>query len=373
MRFTSKIVMRVAALGVATAAIGLPLTSMTSAHATVAPSLTVNTSISLADGEAITVTGANFPASSAYSLLQCVTPTTGAGSCDLAHATGGLTDTSGGFTTSYTVHSGTIGDGVCGKATSTSTVPSNTQCDLAATTDATAPNPATNAATVNIFFNPILTVTPSTNLKNGAKVKVSGAGFPQDNAGVYIVECSGANQLDCGVGTLASSKTTATGTFPATTLTAVNGSLGSNLNGKPAGSCTSKSTGCIIAATTNLSGVLADEGTNPITLAKIVTVKTATAAKASAKKVPSTKKFTISGTVKAAGKGVKGLKTELEIKSGKKWKKVSKLTTKAGGKFKSGKLKGTKTSVKYEVVTAKQTVGGKVYLASTSKVITVKK
>jgi hypothetical protein len=375
MRFSPKIALRVAAVGVVTAAIGLPLISLTSAQAAGSPTLTVSKSISLTDGQEISVTGTNFPATAAYTLVECATPAT-ASNCAITNLVTGTTDGSGGFTTSYTVHSGSIGAGVCGKATSTSTVPSDTQCVLAASTDAAAPT-ATNSATANIFFNPIVTLSQSTKLKAGQSVSVSGAGYPPSSANVeagqtvYVVECSGPVQADCDLGTLVQPfpKTSATGTFGPVSLKIVYGSFGGS-----AGSCTSASTKCIIAAATSISGVAADQGQSPITLAALPNVKTATAAKASAKKVPSTKKFTISGTVKAAGKGVAGLKATLyDSSNGKKWKKIATLTTKSGGKFKSAKLKGPKKSEKYEVKTLKQVSKSKQYLASASKVITVKK
>jgi hypothetical protein len=373
MRFTSKIVLRVAALGVATAAIGLPLTSMTSAHATTAPTLSVSKSISLADGDSITVTGTDFPTGTTVYVAECA----GATNCNETPGTGngdaqiGLTDaTTGDFSLSFKVAEGAVGtSGVCGRTTPTQALPSDTQCFIAASTVLTGQD-ATNTASANIYFNPIVHVTGTAPFKGGQVVTVSGAGFPA-GAGqtILIVECSGPEIADCDTSTLVVPQPveTAAGTFSGGKLTIVDGSLGS------AGSCTSASKGCIIAATDAYPATIASEGAVPITLAPIPKVATKTAATASGKKVPSTKKFTISGTVKAAGKGVKGLTTELEIKSGSKWKKVSALTTKAGGKFKSGKLKGPKSSAKYEVVTAKQTVGGKTYLASTSKVITVKK
>jgi Neocarzinostatin family len=370
MRFSPKIALRVAAVGVVTAAIGLPLTSLTSAQAAGSPTVTVSTSISLTDGQEISVTGTNFPATAAYTLVECATPAT-ATNCAISNLVTGTTDGSGGFTTSYTVHSGAIGAGTCGKATPTSAVPSNTQCVLAASTDAAAPD-ATNSASVNIFFNPIVTLSHSTGLKAGQSVTVSGAGYPgAANQTVYVVECSGPVQADCDLATLVQPfpKTTATGTFGPATLKIVYGSFGGS-----AGSCTSASTKCLIAASTSISGVAADEGQSPITLAALPNVKTATAAKASQKKVPSTKKFTISGTVKAAGKGVSGLKATLyDSSNGKKWKKIATLTTKSGGKFKSSKIKGPKKSEKYEVKTLKQVAKGNQYLASASKVITVKK
>jgi hypothetical protein len=382
MRFTSKLAVRVAAVGVAAAGIGLPLASLTSAHA-VTPagaSISLSKSISLTDGESITVTGANFPVSTLpVYIVECSSAT----SCnETPGGNGGLvidttgTDTGGGFTATFPVGEGNVGSGKCGRNTPTQALPSDTQCFIAASTVVSGQTTA-NSASANIFFNPIVTVAPtSKNLKGGQVVHITGAGYP-GAAGqkVYVVECSGATLNDCGLSTLQmNAVTTAAGTFSGVAVTVVNGSLGSGLAG-PAGSCTSASKNCIIAASTSIAmpPVAADEGAAPITLAKIVTAKTVTAATASGKKVPSTKKFTISGTVKAGGKGVKGLATKLEIKSGSKWKKVSALTTKAGGKFKSGKLKGPKSSAKYEVVTAKQTVGGKTYLASTSKVITVKK
>lgn len=216
---------------------------------------------------------------------------------------------------------------------------------------------------------PTITVTPNSNLKSGTTVTVSGTGFPQHNATIYVVECSGTSgQAACDISTVdLSQKTTGTGSFSGAKVTVHTGKVG---NGK----CLAGKSNCIIAASTSTSGVKADSDTAPITFKAVASIKTTTSAKASAKKVPATKKFTISGTVKAAGKGVSGLKVVLydRATAKKAWKKLSTLTTNSGGKFKSGKLKGPKSSEQYLVKHLKGAHGGKTYGASSSKVITVK-
>jgi hypothetical protein len=369
MRFTSKIVVRLAAFGVAAASIGVPLAVATGAQATTPATMTSTTTTSLTDGEMITVVGANFATTTALTLVECSGNTVAACDSNALDEVPVVTGVDGSFTTSFTVHEGTIGNGVCGLATPSAALPSNTQCFIAAKADPTA---AATAGTLKFYFNPIITLSHSTGLKGGQHITVSGAGFPQTSTTVYIVECTGTVISDCGLSTLKTSATTASGTFPATAFTVTYGSLGNNLSNKPAGSCTSSSKGCLVAATTDTSGAPANRAGALIKLAVIPKLKTTVTAKASAKKVPSTKKFTISGAVKAGGKAATGIKATLYSVTGKKLHKLASLKV-THGKYKSGKIKGPKKSAKYEVKILKQTVKGTIYLASASKVITVKK
>jgi hypothetical protein len=89
-------------------------------------------------------------------------------------------------------------------------------------------------------------------------------------------------------------------------------------------------------------------------------------------KVTGTAKATkrvISGKLTAASKGVSGLKVTVKIKVKSSWKTVVTLKTNASGAYKTGKLKKAGT---YEVVSAKQTIGTKIYTAWTSKAVKVK-
>jgi Neocarzinostatin family len=340
MRLASKVAVRVGALAVAVAAIAVPATA---AHA-VAPSITADPATGLHDGDTVSVTGSNFAGTGQpFSLVEC-SSLGGQSDCDLSNIGGGTVGGDGSIpATDFTVHTGTYGDGTCPPT-------GDGQCYLIASTDAG----GADTAVFPISFAPVpaVTVKPDTNVKDGGTVKVSGTGFPANQPTVYVVECSGPSQAQCDLGTLKTGSTNASGAFKNVKLTVHTGTVGT-------GSCKAGKA-CLVAASTSTTPDATDQGAAPFTFAK--------AAKAAATKTKasfSKKNDKISGDVSAAGKGVKGLKTELDIKAGKKWKKVDGLTTGKGGAFSSAKLK---KSGKYEVSTPKQ---GK-YGASHSKVIKVK-
>jgi len=91
----------------------------------------------------------------------------------------------------------------------------------------------TNAAAV---AGPKLVVTPSTNLRNGESVHVSGSGFKAGDT-VYLVEClaKAKGQAGCKVSGIPPYATiSATGRLPRTTFKVSTGKVGS---GKSAGTC----------------------------------------------------------------------------------------------------------------------------------------
>jgi hypothetical protein len=327
------------------------------------PSLAATPSTGLADAQKISVVGTGFAVSTAYDLVEC-SALTGAAACDPTTVVMGTTDATGGFTTPFTVKEGAIGTGMCAAGAT---------CDLVATTDPADPTDTAAVGTTTITFasstpptGPAVTVTPNSGLKAGDTVTVGGSGFPASMT-VYVLECSGTSgQAACDIGTLnATGKTGADGSFSGITVKIVTGAVGT-------GTCTAGKT-CFIAASTSLTGVKADSGAAPITFAKGPSTSAAKT-KTSAKKVAAGAKFRISGTIKAAGKGVSGLKAVLYVraKGSKTWKKVSTLTTHAGGAFKSAKLGTPSHTEQFIVKHKKQTHKGTVYGASSSKVITVK-
>jgi hypothetical protein len=201
---------------------------------------------------------------------------------------------------------------------------------------------------------PTVTVTPDTGLKNGAKVTVSGTNFPANQSMVFVTECSSAaNPANCDLSNVdTSGSTDGSGSFSGVTYTVHTGTIGSK-------SCNAGST-CFIGATTSpVSQDSTNSASAKITFAGSAKAKTTTKAKFAAKS------HRITGKVKAAGKGVKGLKTKLEIRKHGHWKMVATLKTHKGGAFASKKIHKSGT---YEVKTPKQ----KSFGASHSKKIKVK-
>src|SRR5579862_3939397 len=199
MRFSARAALCLAAIGVAA---GAALVPASQSLAATAPSLSLNPSSGLHDGESVTVTGSHFAPNKTYYMLQCSGSTEA--ECAIGSLVNGSTSASGAFTTSFTVHTGAIGSGTC-NATSTN-------CLLVTTTD-TNPSDTAAAAKVTLKFGaqtkgPAITVTPDTAVKNNAVVSVSGSGFPK-NQPLYLVECSSlVGQAGCDLKTLNSSAKT---------------------------------------------------------------------------------------------------------------------------------------------------------------------
>lgn len=106
---------------------------------------------------------------------------------------------------------------------------------------------------------PKLVVTPSTNLKKGQTVTVSGTGFTPNDL-VYVVEClnSASGQGGCDVATATPVTITASGTLPPTSFSVVTGVVGSGT----CGTSPSNLSSCAISAG-NASG--GDSTSAPIT------------------------------------------------------------------------------------------------------------
>jgi hypothetical protein len=220
-----------------------------------------------------------------------------------------------------------------------------------------ATNTAFGAMTFKGVTGPAITAKPATNLKDGDSVKVTGSGF-KHKAQYAMVECANlsGDQAACDTGTAVLGTTDSSGAF-SSKFTVEAGKVG---NGK----CTAKSA-CYIVATTDLDPNNPDpaqQGTTKITFAKIGPSTGPAKTKTSASF--SKKKDEITGDVTSGGKGVKGLKTELDKKKGGKWKKVDSAKTHKGGAFTYKHVK----SGKYKVETHKS----KKFKASASKTVKAK-
>jgi hypothetical protein len=342
MRFSRKLALKVGAVGVAAGAILAP---MSAAHGTTGPTVVLSPSTGVNDGDSLTVTGSGFPASQpTVYIVQCHA-LTGQTACNIGGLVLSSTDASGAFTAHITVHTGTIGDGSCNAGDT---------CYVGASTSTTPDS--TNYATGSFTFagppaGPTVTVTPSTGVKNNQTVTVTGSNFKANQPTVYLIECSGTTGQDaCDVGTLnATSSTDGSGAFTGH-IKVHSGAVGN-------GVCKAGKT-CYIAAATATDQSPGTYGIGTFTFAASTTVATTTTAKYSAHK------HSIGGKVTALGRGVKGLKTELDRKSGKHWLKVATTRTGTGGTY---VYKHIKKTGKYEV----KTLPTSKYRGSTSRIVKV--
>jgi hypothetical protein len=346
MPLSRKYVARLAALGVAAAAaIALPATA---AHAT-GPTIDVTPSTLLQNGQTVSVSGSGFTPSSTFYISECGGVDNPAAQCDTSHIVTGQTDPDGLIpATDYVVHTGAIGS--AGDTCPSSTAAGGNGCFIAATTSLT---DATQGTAKPINFAPVVGVVPATNVKNNATVKVSGYGFPDTKATVYVVECGGTGgQADCDIGTLKTGKTNAAGEFSNVALTVHTGTVGDKTC-NPGGPC-------FAAAATSASPTAAQEGAGVFTFAASTKpIATSTSAKYHKQH------HKITGKVTAGGKGVAGgFEVDIQKKKHGNWKTVAEKTTFTGGTFKAKVHK----SGRYRAATPKQ--GN--YLASHSKVLHVK-
>jgi hypothetical protein len=273
----------------------------------------------------------------------------------------GMTGADGAIpSTPFTVKEGTIGTGTCPPAAATAT------CYVVVTTDFATASPA-KTATESITFaaapaGPTVTVTPATGVKDGDTVTLSGTGFAA-STGLFAVECAGSGsgpppaQADCDLGTLTTSTTDATGAFSGVKIVVHTGAVGDK-------TCDAGGS-CDIVVTTSMT---APDATNSaigtFTFAAGTTPPPAKHHATRTKAKFSSKNSEIAGTVSSAGTGVKGLKTELELKHGHKWKTVDTAKTHSGGAFAYDDV--TKSGT-YEVKTLKNAT----YKGSTSDKVTV--
>jgi hypothetical protein len=315
------------------------------------PSITVTPNTGLADGDSVTVAGTGYTAGATIAVLECAdAPVTASTQCDLsAIATNTATaGTDGTFTKSITVHTGTVGSGTCAVGSST--------CAIVAGNEADQTESASEAISFAGPTGPTVTVSPATGVKDGQTVTVHGTGFPASQPTVYALECSGTSgQAACDVGTLdATGHTDASGSFTAH-VKVHTGAVGN-------GTCKAGKT-CYIAAATSTTPDATSSGAGAFTFAAGSGSHKPAATKTKA--AFSKKKDAIAGVVSSHGKGIKGLKTKLELKKGKHWKTVDSAKTHKHGAF---VYKHIKKNGKYEVKTLKTSK----YKGSTSKAIKVK-
>ena len=238
------------------------------------PTIVVTPSTGLTDGQQVTITGTGFGANEGSLLaLECA-----AGSTDLTTCNTTVlvpmptTSASGGFTATFHVFAGTTGSGSCdlgttdtncllvvgnsnnqaekatatisfgagGTTTTTTTTPGGTT-----TTTTTTTVPPTTTTSAPVVLGPRhIKVAPSTNLKKGQTVVVTGSGFtPGDH--VFVLECLASvhSSAQCNLSTLKGATITAKGVLSATRIKVVTGKVGTGTCGTKA----SNKKSCVIS------------------------------------------------------------------------------------------------------------------------------
>ncbi|HWC33945.1 MAG TPA: neocarzinostatin apoprotein domain-containing protein [Mycobacteriales bacterium] len=325
--------------------------------------MTASATDNLLGGQQITVSGTGFAAGATIGVVECSAPvpssTNPGADCAIAHAALAQAAADGSFTGALlTLTSGAVGSNgnfcpskVAGGA-----------CYLIAANVAD----STNAAEVPLTFAPVITVTPSSNVKSGQKVTVAGFGFPASKL-AYVTECaSPPSASTCNTVSNVQPMTDANGTLSNVLVTVTTGTWG----GK---SCNAGAS-CLITATTDITGTLPDQSTAaPFTFAgSQTTTKVATAIYPTA--AVKHGKVSITGAIESAGAGVPAMKLSLydRAKGTKKWHKVTSGKSAALGVFGFKGLKHLSHAEQYRVTHPDQKVGNTLFKASSSKTLAVK-
>jgi hypothetical protein len=362
MHLKTKRLTRVASVALAAAAIAVPMVAATSASAANLPAITPSATDNLTNGQVITVSGAAFAAGASIGIIECSTATPDVTNPTADCNTSGATLATAGADGSFSGASVTLAAGAVG--TSGGYCPSKAAAGKCYLIAADVANP-TDAAEATLTFAPVIAATPSTGIKSGQKVAVSGYGFPTFTK-AYVVECANPpGQTTCDAASVQQPTTDANGTFNGVDVTVVTGTWG----GK---SCEAGDT-CLITATTDLTGMLPDQSTAvPITFAaaqSVVSVATSIFPSASIQKGH----VKISGAIESKGAGVAGLNLTLFDRAvgAAKWHKVKAIKSRAQGVFSVSGLKHLGHKEQYKLTHASQKVASTVYKASSSKVVTV--
>ena len=209
------------------------------------PSMTVTPSTNLTGGQAVTVTASGFGANETLAIIECLATATTSADCDTTNYVLVSSDGSGSVAaTTFHVLAETISTGSCGTsatdtnctlavgnpsnpaekasfpitfaAPGTTTTTTTTTPGSTTTTTTTTTVPATTTTTSPIVLGPRhIKVAPSTKLRNGQTVVVTGSGFkPGDH--VFVLECLASvhSAAQCNLKTMKAAKITAKGILP---------------------------------------------------------------------------------------------------------------------------------------------------------------
>jgi len=227
------------------------LTGIASAGADGTPTVTITPNTGVTNGQVLVVTGTGFSSGGYLAMVECASSATTSAGCNLSAMVTFTVNADGTIpATNFPAQSGTVGNSSCGTSATDATCAivvgtllgvqlANATFTFAAattsTTTTTTPSTTTTTtpSTTTTMFTPrTLTVRPSTGLKNGASVTVSGAGFTAADH-VYIVEClvGSSSSSGCNLKGVKAVTISETGVLPATTFKVVAGKVGNGTCG----------------------------------------------------------------------------------------------------------------------------------------------
>jgi hypothetical protein len=196
------------------------------AATTVVPSFTITPDIGLTNGQTVSLSGSGFTPGASLAGVECNGQATGIAGCDTSSIDPITVTSSGTFTVTFSVMTGTIGNGTCG------TTALNTLCFIAigTTSDALVAD-----ASFGFIGGPGVSLTPSTGLSNSQSVTIAGSGFTAgDN--VFAIEClaTATSEAGCDTSTATPMTVSELGTLPATYFKVVAGKVGTGSCGTTA-------------------------------------------------------------------------------------------------------------------------------------------
>jgi hypothetical protein len=239
-RFISSIAIGAMILG------GLATMGAATASAAAAPTIVLTPSTGLQGGASVSVSGTGFQDNETLYALECINlgTATNQTDCDTNTVAIATSSATGTFTTSVTVVAGTISatatPSTCGTSATdltncaivVSTNPPSADAAIAPITFAL-PVPTTTTTAPPVKVGPRkFHVAPTTGLKNGSKVKVSGTGFKVGDH-VYVVEClaTSTSEAGCDLKTLKAVTITGTGVLRAFSFKVLTGKIGNGTCG----------------------------------------------------------------------------------------------------------------------------------------------
>ncbi len=214
------------------------------------PAITVTPNTALLGGASVSVSGTGFQANETLYALECINlgASTNQTDCDTNTVAIATSSATGTFTTSVTVVAGTISStaspSTCGTSATdltncaivVSTNPPSADAAIAPITFAMPVATTTTTTTVPVNHGPRrFHVAPSTRLKNGSKVKISGTGFKAGDH-VYVVEClaNSTSEAGCDLKTLHPVTITGSGVLRSFTFKVLTGKIGNGTCGTKA-------------------------------------------------------------------------------------------------------------------------------------------
>ncbi len=223
-----------------------PITFAVPSSTPAGPSITVSPSTGLKNGDTVTITGSGFTPGDSLYALECLATATSAAGCNAAGATPITANSDGTLpSTTFKVTTGTIGTGTCG------TSASDLSGCVISVSNATAGDAAHAAITFAAIAGPSITVSPSTGLKNGDTVTITGSGFTAGDS-LYAVQCLATATSAAGCNAAGATPITANsdGTLPSTTFKVTTGTIGTGTCGTSA----SDLSGCVISVSNATAG-----------------------------------------------------------------------------------------------------------------------